>query len=92
MDERHRRSNASLIGSVGLIPTLKAIEQKKTIALANKETLVTAGHIVKDTQNDTVFLFFRSTANIPLFSRRARRTEQKYRAPGHYGIRRQFQR
>ncbi|MEC1612496.1 1-deoxy-D-xylulose-5-phosphate reductoisomerase [Bacillus mojavensis] len=38
----------ALLGSVGLIPTLKAIEQKKTIALANKETLVTAGHIVKE--------------------------------------------
>ncbi|WLP61228.1 1-deoxy-D-xylulose-5-phosphate reductoisomerase [Bacillus pumilus] len=38
----------ALVGSVGLVPTLKAIEQKKTIALANKETLVTAGHIVKE--------------------------------------------
>ncbi|MBY6036059.1 1-deoxy-D-xylulose-5-phosphate reductoisomerase [Fictibacillus nanhaiensis] len=36
----------AVIGSVGLLPTLKAIEAKKTIALANKETLVTAGHIV----------------------------------------------
>ncbi|ASF28854.1 1-deoxy-D-xylulose 5-phosphate reductoisomerase [Bacillus amyloliquefaciens] len=46
MDEVDIVVNA-LLGSVGLIPTLKAIEQKKTIALANKETLVTAGHIVK---------------------------------------------
>lgn len=38
----------ALVGSVGFVPTLKAIEQKKTIALANKETLVTAGHIVKE--------------------------------------------
>ncbi|MEC1260900.1 1-deoxy-D-xylulose-5-phosphate reductoisomerase [Bacillus swezeyi] len=38
----------ALVGSVGLLPTLKAIEHKKTIALANKETLVTAGHIVKE--------------------------------------------
>jgi 1-deoxy-D-xylulose-5-phosphate reductoisomerase len=38
----------AVVGSVGLIPTLKAIEAKKTIALANKETLVTAGHIVMD--------------------------------------------
>lgn len=36
----------AVIGSVGLVPTLKAIEAKKTIALANKETLVTAGHLV----------------------------------------------
>ena len=35
-------------GSVGLIPTLQAIECGKTICLANKETLVTAGHIVMD--------------------------------------------
>ena len=35
-------------GSVGLQPTLHAIEAKKTIAFANKETLVTAGHIVMD--------------------------------------------
>ncbi|MGE6631433.1 1-deoxy-D-xylulose-5-phosphate reductoisomerase [Bacillus sp. NPDC077027] len=38
----------AVVGSVGLVPTLKAIEQKKVIALANKETLVTAGHIVKE--------------------------------------------
>ena len=36
----------AVMGSVGLVPTLNAIESKKTIALANKETLVTAGHIV----------------------------------------------
>ncbi len=35
-------------GSVGLQPTLHAIEANKTIALANKETLVTAGHLVMD--------------------------------------------
>ncbi len=36
----------AILGSVGLLPTLKAIEAGKTIAIANKETLVTAGHIV----------------------------------------------
>lgn len=36
----------AILGSVGLVPTLNAIEAGKTIALANKETLVTAGHIV----------------------------------------------
>lgn len=36
----------AVIGSVGLEPTLHAIEAGKTIAIANKETLVTAGHIV----------------------------------------------
>lgn len=36
----------SVLGSVGLEPTLAAIRQKKSIAIANKETLVTAGHLV----------------------------------------------
>lgn len=36
----------AVMGSVGLKPTLKAIEAGKTIAIANKETLVTAGHLV----------------------------------------------
>lgn len=36
----------AVMGSIGLIPTMKAMEAGKTIALANKETLVTAGHIV----------------------------------------------
>ncbi|WP_420842695.1 1-deoxy-D-xylulose-5-phosphate reductoisomerase [Fervidibacillus albus] len=36
----------AILGSVGLLPTLKAIETRKRIAIANKETLVTAGHLV----------------------------------------------
>ncbi|KAF0995634.1 1-deoxy-D-xylulose-5-phosphate reductoisomerase [Geobacillus sp. TFV-3] len=36
----------AVVGSVGLVPTLKAIEAGKAIALANKETLVVAGHLV----------------------------------------------
>ncbi len=36
----------AITGSVGLLPTLAAIEAKKPIAIANKETLVTAGHLV----------------------------------------------
>lgn len=39
----------ALMGSIGLEPTLMAIKEGKTIALANKETLVTAGHIVMET-------------------------------------------
>jgi 1-deoxy-D-xylulose-5-phosphate reductoisomerase len=38
----------AVLGSVGLSPTLKAIESGKTIAIANKETLVTAGHLVME--------------------------------------------
>ncbi|MCQ6525426.1 1-deoxy-D-xylulose-5-phosphate reductoisomerase [Bacillus mycoides] len=38
----------AVVGSVGLLPTLRAIEAKKTIGIANKETLVTAGHLVME--------------------------------------------
>ncbi|MGC8074245.1 1-deoxy-D-xylulose-5-phosphate reductoisomerase, partial [Salmonella enterica] len=37
---------ADIVGYAGLKPTLKAIELGKSIALANKETLVVAGDIV----------------------------------------------
>jgi 1-deoxy-D-xylulose-5-phosphate reductoisomerase len=36
----------ALVGYAGLKPTIKAIESGKTIALANKETLVVAGELV----------------------------------------------
>ena len=36
----------SLVGSIGVLPTVEAIRKKKNIALANKETLVAAGSIV----------------------------------------------
>ncbi|SFC73642.1 1-deoxy-D-xylulose-5-phosphate reductoisomerase [Clostridium uliginosum] len=36
----------SLVGMIGLEPTLEAIKAKKDIALANKETLVVAGELV----------------------------------------------
>lgn len=38
----------SVVGMIGLLPTIEAIRAKKTIALANKETLVTAGALVMD--------------------------------------------
>jgi 1-deoxy-D-xylulose-5-phosphate reductoisomerase len=37
---------AAVVGSLGLTSTLAAIEAGKSIGLANKETLVTAGHLV----------------------------------------------
>jgi 1-deoxy-D-xylulose-5-phosphate reductoisomerase len=37
---------AAIVGFAGLKPTLKAIDARKSIALANKETLVVAGDIV----------------------------------------------
>ncbi len=36
----------ALVGMIGIRPTIAAIESGKDIALANKETLVTAGHII----------------------------------------------
>lgn len=36
----------AVVGMIGLRPTIAAIEHKKTIALANKETLVTAGELI----------------------------------------------
>ncbi len=36
----------SVVGTAGLLPTLTAVDCKKNIALANKETLVTAGELV----------------------------------------------
>ena len=37
---------AAMVGMIGLRPVMRAIEAGKDIALANKETLVTAGHII----------------------------------------------
>jgi 1-deoxy-D-xylulose-5-phosphate reductoisomerase len=39
---------AAIVGAAGLVPTAAAIRARKDIALANKETLVTAGHLFMD--------------------------------------------
>jgi 1-deoxy-D-xylulose-5-phosphate reductoisomerase len=39
---------SALVGAAGLLPTLAAIEAGKDVALANKETLVTAGPLVME--------------------------------------------
>ncbi|MGI8907063.1 MAG: 1-deoxy-D-xylulose-5-phosphate reductoisomerase [Candidatus Sumerlaeaceae bacterium] len=46
------------VGFVGLLPTLRAIERRMTVALANKEVLVTAGHLVMEAArgNDVAIL------------------------------------
>ena len=36
----------AVVGMIGIRPTIEAIKARKDIALANKETLVTAGHII----------------------------------------------
>ena len=42
----------SVVGMIGLKPTMAAIEAKKDIALANKETLVVAGELVMNKANE----------------------------------------
>lgn len=36
----------AIVGMIGILPTMEAIKAGKDIALANKETLVTAGHLI----------------------------------------------
>ena len=43
---------SAIVGAAGLAPGLKALEQGTTLALANKESLVTAGSLLKNTAND----------------------------------------
>lgn len=43
---------ASMVGYAGLLPTMRAIRAGKTIALANKETLVVAGEIITGLANE----------------------------------------
>lgn len=38
----------AVVGMMGIVPTIAAIKAHKNIALANKETLVTAGHIIME--------------------------------------------
>lgn len=39
----------AMVGSIGILPTLDAMEAGSDIALANKETMVCAGHLVRET-------------------------------------------
>lgn len=42
----------AVVGMIGVLPTIEAIKAGKNIALANKETLVTAGHIIMPLARD----------------------------------------
>ncbi|MBQ3125285.1 MAG: 1-deoxy-D-xylulose-5-phosphate reductoisomerase [Clostridia bacterium] len=42
----------SVVGMAGIEPTIAAIKSNKRVALANKETLVAAGNIIKDCENE----------------------------------------
>ena len=44
---------ASAVGAVGLVPTYRALEAGKDVALANKETLVMAGELMLARARDT---------------------------------------
>ena len=44
---------SAMVGSAGLLPTMAALEAGKSIALANKESLVMAGELVMSTARDT---------------------------------------
>ena len=44
--QRQRSWLPPVVGMIGIRPTIAAMEAGKDIALANKETLVTAGHII----------------------------------------------
>ena len=46
MRKRQQILVTAIVGMIGILPTIEAIRAGKDIALANKETLVTAGHII----------------------------------------------
>lgn len=53
----------AVVGMIGIRPTIEAIKAGKDIALANKETLVTAGHIIMPLAKRWEYPFFRWTAS-----------------------------
>ena len=58
----------ALVGFTGFIPTLKAIEAKKDIALANKETLVAAVILLRRQLPNIKSIFIQLILNIQQFS------------------------
>ena len=63
---------AGIVGSAGLRSTWAALEAKKTVALANKETLVMAGGLVTKLAADRGGRSCRSTASTAPFFRRCK--------------------
>lgn len=49
----------AVVGMMGIVPTIRAIEAGKDIALANKETLVTAGHIIMPLAKEKTYISIR---------------------------------
>ena len=58
----------AVVGMIGIRPTIAAIEAGKDIALANKETLVTADILLCHWQHKKIEKFCQWIANIPQFS------------------------
>ncbi|MCD7723193.1 MAG: 1-deoxy-D-xylulose-5-phosphate reductoisomerase [Clostridiales bacterium] len=67
----------SIVGIAGLRPTIAAINAKKTIALANKETLVAAGEIVMKAAHDN------SVSILPVDSEHSAIFQALQGSPGH---------
>ncbi len=70
----------ALTGFAGFLPTIKAIEKGKTVALANKETLVVGGHIIMplakknnvdiipiDSEHSAIFQILRHFQNVDIY-------------------------
>lgn len=49
----------AIVGMIGIRPTMEGIRAGKDIALANKETLVTAGHLIMPMAKSMAYLSFR---------------------------------
>ena len=58
----------AVVGMMRLVPTMAAIKAKKTIALANKETLVTAGELVMSEAKKTMLKYYQLIVSIVRFS------------------------
>ncbi|HBG02835.1 MAG TPA: 1-deoxy-D-xylulose-5-phosphate reductoisomerase, partial [Firmicutes bacterium] len=67
----------SVVGAVGLGPTLAALEAGKRVALANKETLVAGGHLVMEYRDQIIPIDSEHSALWNLFSGRSRRDVSK---------------
>lgn len=67
----------SLVGAMGLKPTLRALEAGKRVALANKETLVAGGHLVMNYREQLIPIDSEHSALWNLFSGRNRADIEK---------------
>ena len=83
----------SIVGIAGLIPTLEAIRNGKNIALANKETLVTAGSLViSEAKAHKAGIFPVDSEHSAIFQCLKRQQASGCQAVDPNGLRRAFQR